>query len=555
MDLIRDLLPQGKLMATSARMSLRPWINRAGIVIRGKAYSTVGREYLNDIIDDDHPDQTYRKAAQVAISTTVLIKSLYVAEHLGKKVVYYFQNDVAVSDFSSDRAVPMMESSIYLHSRTRDTNRVGLRQIGPGSLYFRGMQSKGKVKSIDCDMVVLDELDECKDSNIEFATDRLMASDLQWVAALSQPSVPGFGIDKRFQETDQRFWNLICPKCGTRNCLERNWPDNFIEVTLKRRKTFPDGATHYIACKKCGTELNPAYGEWIATYPGKLKRGYHLSQLYTQIKSREHPNVATKIMADFETKRRSQAGMENFTISYLGFPFSGGNARVHDKLLNYMEGLSDPTYEFSLREFGGFMGVDQGDTLSIVIGIMSGQAFKLVYCEETEDWGRLDMLMDRFGIYHCTIDAQPNKHSAKTFAAKYPGRVAIQYFGSKELKQGKELHDGKIEVDTVSIDRTASLDSTIDRMEMGQIHLPSREKCEGQALSNLEDLRRHLKQLISKQEVTPQGLMKKTYLSGPGIENHYGMALNSAVLSAYELGLGNPGPTVVPIFRTLRGSY
>jgi phage terminase large subunit GpA-like protein len=179
-------------------MSLREWIGKSGIVLRGAKYSTKGHEYLNDIIDDDHPWQIYMKGAQVAMSTTMLIKTLYVAEHLGKKAVYYFQNDGQVSDFSNDRCQTMLDETPYLASRVRSTNNVGLKQIGPGALYLRGLFTLSQVKSIDCDMVITDETDECKDTLIDYAVDRMMHSDLQWFASLSQPSFPGYGIDKQF---------------------------------------------------------------------------------------------------------------------------------------------------------------------------------------------------------------------------------------------------------------------------------------------------------------------------------------------------------------------
>lgn len=516
-------------------------------MLRGKRYSLYKHEYLTQILSDTHPYQVFRKAAQVAISTTVLIKSLYVSDHLGRKVVYYFQDDSAVSDFSNDRCQTMIEESSYLTGRMRGINNVGLKQLGPGSLFFRGLFTRGKVKSIDCDFIVLDELDEAKPENVAFAIDRLMHSDLQWVCALSQPSVPGAGIDAEFSDTDQHFWHLICPSCGEYNCLELNFPDNLLGIADIQKKSFPEGATHYRGCKKCGARLNPGAGEWVAKYPSRLRRGYHLSQLYTQIKPPAFPNLGTKFVREYEDYRRSQNRLARFMISVLGFPYAGGNARVTDELLELCEG----DHGFSYSESGAFMGVDQGDTLTITVGILSGGRLLTVHAEETEDWGRLDFLMSQFGVRYCLIDAQPNKHSAKAFCARYPGRASIQYFGGKELKRGEELHEGKTVVPTVTVDRTVSIDGMIDRMEGGFIALPSRKKCSGAALSNLEDVRRHLKNLVARTEETAGGLLKKQYLRG-SIENHYGMSLNSMVLAAYELGMASAGPTVMPVFGRTR---
>jgi hypothetical protein len=516
-------------------------------MLRGKQYSTQHHEYLDQILNDDHHNITFQKGAQVGISTLVLIKSLWVAEHLGKKVVYYFQDDKAVQDFSSDRAAPLVEASNYLAQRMRETNRVGLKQIGPGSIYFRGLQNKGKAKSIDCDMVCLDELDEAPEDNVEFAIDRLRHSDMGWVVALSQPSLPGFGINRRYGRTDQHHWHIICPACGYRNCLEFNFPANFLEIPESKRKTFPEGATHYRGCSRCEAKLNMAHGEWIAKYPERGLRGYHLSQLYTQISAPGYPNIATRVMDEWESKKGSQLGLENFTISVLGFPFAGADIRITDELLDFCEG----EYPYTAHHEGAFMGIDQGDVLSIVIAMVSGPILKVLYCEQTERWDRLDHLMQAFAVHYAVIDAQPNKHTAKAFATRYPGRVSIQYFGSKETKQGTELHEGRYEVNTVNVDRTESIDRMIDRMEAGFIQLPSRKLSESRGIVLVEDMRRHLKQLVCKTEMSSRGVPIRTYLRGPGIENHYGMSLNNCVLAAFELGI-QPGPMVMPIFADVR---
>ena len=539
----KGYMPVDAHLPSSGNISLREWIARAGITLKGRLYNTVGHEYLNQIIDDRTAWQVFRKGAQVGISTTMLLKSLWISDCLGRKCVYYFQNSDAVSDFSNDRAQPLIEQSPYLSKRVRSTNNVGLKQVGPSSLYFRGLFTKGQVKSVDADAIFLDELDEAKPANVAFAIDRLMHSDLQWVTFLSQPSYPGVGVDAEFVDTDQMFWHLKCPSCSHWNCLDLSFPKNFIPLTEAQKKTWPEKTTHYRGCTKCSGRLNMAQGEWVAKHPERKKRGYHLSQLFSQIKPPDYPNISSKIMWEYSEMRRSTLKLERFTVSVLGWPFSGGAARISDELLSWCEG----EHGFSFQEMDSFMGVDQGDVLTIVIGIVSGDRFILVHAEETESWSRLDFLMSQFGVRFCLIDALPNKHSAKGFVAKYPGRAAIQYFQGKEYKMGFELHETHINVQTCPVDRTFSIDSMIDRFEAGGIILPDRRRLDGKDLQAMEDFCRHCKNLVAKIEETPSGMLKKSYMSGH-IENHYGMGLNSAVIAAFELGVGHSGPMVMPVF-------
>lgn len=546
-----DWKPVERYLPSGSKVSLRDWIKRSAINIKGKAYNTSKHQYLNQILNDTHVYQVYRKGAQVGISTTILLKSMWISDCLGRKVVYYFQSDKAVEDFSNDYCQPLLESSPYLSARVRTTNNVGLKQIGPGTLYLRGLglqkRGKGRVKSVDADAIVLDELDESRPESVSFAVDRVMASDLQWITALSQPSLPGFGIDKEFQTTDQNFWHVKCDACGHWTCLDLTFPDCMKPISDAQRKSFPDGATHFRGCQKCDSQIYMGNGEWVPKHPLKSRRGYHLSQLFSQIVPVTSPNKATKIMEEWEQAKLSTLEMIRFSISVLGWPHAGGNARITDDILNWCEG----EHGFSYQESDSYMGVDQGDTLTITIGIISGDRFFVTYLEETETWDRLDFLMSQFGVRGCIIDALPNKHSAKSFASRWPGRVHIQYFQGKELKTGSEMFENRVSIDTVAVDKTTAIDAMIDRFEQGQIVLPNRKRLEGRALSAMEDFRRHTKNLIAKIEETNTGTLRKRYIS-TGVENHYGMALNSALISGYELGIRNSGPMIVPIFGNRR---
>jgi hypothetical protein len=248
-------------------------------------------------------------------------------------------------------------------------------------------------------------------------------------------------------------------------------------------------------------------------------------------------------MNEYEISKLSEAKIKRFTISVLGFGYGGSSVRVTDELLNECEG----THGFSYSESGAFMGVDQGDILHIVIGIRVGRDFHVVYAEETESWARLDVLMSQYGVSLCLIDAQPNKHSSKSFVSRHRGRAAIQYFVGRELKRGVEVHEGFHEIDTVSMDRTEALDAMIDKMQERKLVLPSRKMCSGSNLATLEDLRRHLRALTTKNETGGNGVTRRVYDSGPLVMNHFGMALNSATVAAFDLGT-QPGPMVMPLF-------
>ena len=95
---------------------------------------------------------------------------------------------------------------------------------------------------------------------------------------------------------------------------------------------------------------------------------------------------------------------------------------------------------------------------------------------------------------------------------------------------------GNIEIPVVNVDRTSSIDSMIDRMEQGVVMFPGGKSAEGPSLTALERVRYHCKQLIAKEEMTNSGVMRRVFIGGQGIENHFAMAMNSCLIAAYELG-------------------
>ena len=77
---------------------------------------------------------------------------------------------------------------------------------------------------------------------------------------LANPTVPNYGIDKMYQDSDQRVWMIECTACGKENCLELEFP------SCLQRQTDRSGKR---VCRKCGNEINRRKGYWITKYPDK----------------------------------------------------------------------------------------------------------------------------------------------------------------------------------------------------------------------------------------------------------------------------------------------
>jgi hypothetical protein len=504
-------------LKSSKELSLLDWTLKH-IFIRGVPFSFDGHEYLRELYADTHHHEVFRKAVQVGISTRVLLKSFWIGDCRPTKVIYYFPTDKDVEDFSNDRAAPMIKSSPHLSQTIMGVDNVGLKQIGKSTLYFRGMFSKRAVTSVDADYVVMDELDKADQMNREFAKDRVLHSDLQWVTELSQPSVPGFGIDEAFENSDQRFFLLKCPACGHWN----NVVDAFPHCMMKDK----DG--WYLGCEKCRGHLDTQAGQWVARRPDyKETRGWHLSQLYSSIVPAGYPSFIAKVAAEWRNARRNhqKARIHN---SIVGLPYAGDNQPLNDQTIRAALGDHPMARSCSLS----YMGVDVGDTLHVVVGHVAGNGLLVIHwAEETTDWDRLDSLMESHQVDLCVIDAMPYKASAKAFARRWPKQVYIQYFKGDALKKGEE-GEGDDAVPKVTVDRTESLDRTVEDIKAGEILLPSLSEH-----SVVGVIVQHLKMLIK--DLVEDSAGNKKYVYKKQVANHFGMAINSMRiarhLSAYEV--------------------
>lgn len=556
MNLIRDILPEGaaERLRPKDPMSFLAWTQAADFSIDGNRFNLDRVPWLREIAEDDARVLVFRKGSQVAVSSFSLAKVMWGADQLGQRWIYFLPTDDEMDDFVADRVEKTIAESDYLTSRLGKTDNRGLKHLGPGLFYLRGLWTKRRAKSVPADGLVFDEVDEQKPENIAFGEDRVLASKFQNKIFLSVPSFSRYGIDALFADTDQRFFLHKCPSCGEWNSLDEDWPHNFLEVPRNLKKSFPDGATHYRGCRWCGARLNIRDGVWIAKNPEKRTRGYHLSRLYTLTCPPDYPNVATYLWEEWQRAQGDSERLGRFIIAFRAMPFDGEGARLTEERLLELE--SGHGFLYSGR--GTVMGIDQGNKLHVSIYVIeSGQRLRLIYCEVTQDWDRAADLFRRFGCYVAGIDRGPGVHSARGLAARFKGRAYLISYGNDEIESNpgepikrrvkQDLHKGKIPVPWCTVDRTNTLDDTTEFVDGAYLSLPDRGVLTGADLRSYEEFRLNITNLKWKFEDTPSG-RRRVYIKS---ENHHGMGLNYARIAAFELGVKPPAPDVSPVWMPM----
>jgi hypothetical protein len=407
------------------------------VTLDGKPFTWQRHEYLIEPYQDAHPHQVEMKAAQMGLTSKALLRVAYAArylDHVG--ILYLFPSKTDVTDFSKGRVDPLIEDNpdtvgAWIHH----TDSANLKRIGNASLYLRGMVSVVGLKSIPVDFVVFDELDEAPQNAVDKAMERMAHSEFKTVLKLSNPTLPDYGIDKAFQETDQRYWLLKCEKCNHYTCLEDTFPECLVRVN-----------SHVIrACQKCGAELNPSIGEWVAKRPRVTdRRGYHYSQLFSQFVD------PAEILHQFHTTN-NLADFYNLKI---------GNAYVEaENRLSVHEVLALCGTDGILSSDRGpcFMGVDQGKDLHVVISkTLPTHAAKIIHLGIYQNWEELDRLMKNFNISRAVVDALPETRNARAFSQRHKGKVYLNYYN--EHQKGSYAWNQRDLI--VQCNRTESMDAS-----------------------------------------------------------------------------------------------
>lgn len=487
-------------------------------------FTLKGHEPLRELYTlEKHPHVVARKAAQVAVSTQNIIRTFYLADRYSMKVGYYFPTDDDVQDFVYGRVNTIVDDSDHLAGRMKSsrTDNVGVKLLGKSAIYFRGVWTKRKVKSIDLDYIIKDEVDEGNQENLKFAEDRLFHSKFGWIAELSQPSIDDYGIDASFKKGDMRFFAKRCV-CGHWNFPDKTWPD-----CLMTR-----GRATYIGCVKCARKLHLESGEWVPEHPDRSKdiRSYHISHLIFP-----HMDPA-KIKRKFEDAKTT-IEKKNFSISVLGMPYASANSKpITDAVLNDAQRDTGFVHEARFSYFG----MDVGDKCHLVFGHPYNGKPRIHFVAEmpADDEAGIIWLMKRMGVYSGVIDAMPYKTLAKNIARAFPGRVFINYYKGDTLKTSEE-GEGQFAVPKVSVNRDESLDETVEALAEGRIELPDPRKLSPEDTLAYEEFRAQTKMLIKEAE-DKNGVIEYHYKKN--VPNHYGMALNymriAAELSSLNLVSG-----------------
>ena len=441
------------------------WAYWSRLRLQGGVFTLKGHKYQIDPLSCDHPRQAIKKAAQMGFTEVEIIKSLHGAIYgrypLG--VMYLFPTQGDVSDFSNTRFKSMIQMNPSTVGRyVKDTNNVHVKRIRGAFFYFRGAKETGKIegeketssrlKSTPVDRLVFDEFDEMSPHMVDLARERLSHSEVKEESYVSTPSIPDYGIDRLYQESDQRVWMIKCEKCGKETCLELEFPE-----CLHRR---PDGEVVRICIHCRDRELRPEDGRWVPLYPDRSNElvGWWISQLNSAyVKPGE-------ILNAFENP--PNGNIAEVYNSKLGMAYIAAENRL--TVADVLRCCGQDAMAMS-SEGPCAMGVDVGRELHVVVGKrVSEKARKIIYLARVGDFADVYDIGKRFGVKSAVIDMEPETRKAREFQRSAPYKVFLCDY-QERLKVSERLDEqsGVVTVRRTEIcDRTHELVTTPGLLEI-----------------------------------------------------------------------------------------
>jgi hypothetical protein len=444
------------------------WLTENGLELTHGPWELKGHEYQIDWLQDDAPEQCFIKGAQIGATEVLVLRTLHglIYGKYPQGAMYLFPTRDDVGDFSQTRFDPLIAGNPFIGAHVTGTDRKNVKRIGRGHLLLRGARvtkevggtkkSSSQLKSAPVDRVVFDEMDEMDKSMVTLAKERISHSKVKELMYLGTPTIPKYGIDLVYQQSDQRVWVLECTSCGKETCLDLEFPDS-----LRRRI---DG-TVYRCCIHCRAELHPSRGRWVAQYPTRSKDlvGWWISQLNSTYVD---PTYILDLYEDPPHGDLSEVMNSKLGRAYIPAENKLDHSEVYscckqEPMLNKHEG---PTC----------MGVDVGAQLHVVIAERKTRTtLKVIKIVRVQSFNDLHDLARDFNVKSAVIDLFPEKRKVTEFQRNENFSV----FGCNyvETRTGQTFWDDKQRI--IKCNRTEVCDASHDLVvEPGCLELPRRNQ-------------------------------------------------------------------------------
>lgn len=379
--------------------------------------------FMIDPYRDWTPEQGVRKCSQVGWSIMTNLKLFY-AGRFGipgfpmkqANVIYTMPSETDIRDFVPSKTNMLIKQNpviqSYIHGgedESKGSDKIGLKQIGNATAYFRGTRTEQGAISITSDLNIHDEADRSVPKIIEMYESRQGTSPYKGRWKFSNPSVPQAPSDLAYLESDQKHWFIRCDRCG--HWQHSEWKKLSEHDFLKGSNYFyVDDKNKQYVCGKCAgviTDDNRKRGVWVRKYKDKIVSGYWVNHMMCSWFT-----CAELLRTE---QKNSKAYFHNFA---LGLPYAGSDISVDASVIVNNISLDKITWKHGQVA----MGVDVGVKKHYVIGDHRG----IFEIGVTNSWEDIKNLMKKYRPV-TVIDLNPDSNEVRRIVEDYPDTYASFY--------------------------------------------------------------------------------------------------------------------------------
>jgi hypothetical protein len=447
-------------------------------------YSYIDHEYQERILSDTSQDIAVRKPSQVGLSECSARMALALVNVINPyTVAYTLPTAHFAGTFAKTRIDPVIEASPTMRSAlSRSTDNNEVKRFGDSFLFIRGAASSNAPISIPCDHLIHDEVDFSDQEVLGQYTSRLTHSKWKRTTKLSTPTLPGFGIDRAFQDS-RRHWNM----CKCHHCNFWFIPDYYKHVKIpgftsdlreinKQTLTRIAWEQATLACPNCGNEpsLQPEHREWVCENPDEN----HVCAGY-QVTPFDAPNI---IVPSYLIKASTTYDrIQDFQNFNLGLPAEDREATLtrDDFTGLFVDSTPGSGYSF-------VMGVDVGNVYHFAVsGIDPWGDMFVVHTEQVPMGRAKERYFELQKLYRviCTvIDSGPHAETVLSIQQRDQNCYASVYMRSKSMLThnvvDKEEDKDKAQefLRQVNVNRSRAFDAYMNFIRENHIHIGASEE-------------------------------------------------------------------------------
>lgn len=301
-------------------------------------YRSSRTPYLREIMDcltsnNEIEKIAFMKGAQVGGSELAINFIGYCIDISPGSVMVVLPTIESARKFSKQRIDSMIEYSPTLKNKVaskndrNSTNTVLSKDFKGGMLNIVGATSAVGLRSTPVKFLIMDECDaypidvDGEGDPIKLAEKRTTTFSRRKILLISTPTIENLSvISKEFKKGDQRYYNIPCPHCKTKQKLV--WSQLKYEKNENDENTCNPDTVFYecINCKKEIQEYNKTWmfenGEWVPENKNNLKkiRSYHINSLYSPLGWKNWPDLIN----EFIESNKDPFKLKTFVNTILG---------------------------------------------------------------------------------------------------------------------------------------------------------------------------------------------------------------------------------------------